>query len=146
MSLQITSMADIFMILLVFLLKSFSTSVSSLSPVGNTHLPQVVTKGETIRDTLKLEVSQNALMIDEKTALKLENFQYPAAEIDAQGNVDTMTRLLMEQRKHMPNPNMEADLLVLADEKTPYSTIKPILASAAQAGFVDLQLVAVAKE
>jgi biopolymer transport protein ExbD len=146
MTLQITSMADIFTILLVFLLKSYSTSISTLSPVANTRLPQALTKGETVRDTLKMEISPRSVLIDEKSVIKLERFAFPPGEVTAEGKAATVFRVLLEQRSHLPNPNVEPNLLVLADENTPYSTIKPLLASAAQAGFVDLQLVAISKD
>jgi len=41
---------------------------------------------------------------------------------------------------------MESNLLVMADERTPYATLEKVLASAAQAGFVDLQLVVINPE
>lgn len=145
MALQITSMADIFTILLVFLLKSFSTSTSTLAPVAKTKLPEASVKGDDIRDTLKLEISSEAILIDEKPIIRLKNYEFQPGEI-ADGRSPGVFRVLLEQRRHLPNPNLEPNLLILADERTPYATIKPLLASAANAGFVDLQLVAVAPE
>lgn len=145
MALQITSMADIFTILLVFLLKSYSTSMSTLAPVAKTKLPEATAKGDDIRDTLKMEVSAEAILIDEKPVVRLRNFEFQAGEL-ADGRSPGVFRVLLEQRRHLPNPNLEPYLVILADEKTPYATIKPLLASAAGAGFVDLQLIAVAPE
>jgi biopolymer transport protein ExbD len=146
MSLQITSMADIFTILLVFLLKSYATSLTNLAPVSQTKLPEATVKGSEIRDTLKMEVNADAILIDEKPVVRLRNFEFAPGEIAEDGRSPSIFRVLLEQRRHLPNPNLDPNLLVMADEKTPFSTIKPLLASAANAGFVDLQLIAVAPD
>ena len=146
MSLQITSMADIFTILLVFLLKSYSTSMTTIAPVAKTQLPEAAVKGSEIKDTLKMEVSRDAILVDEKAIVRLNRFEFLAGEVTEDGRSPSVFRVLSEQRRKLPNPNNDPFLLVLADENTPYSTIKPILASAANAGFVDLQLVVVNPE
>lgn len=145
MSLQITSMADIFMILLVFLLKSYSTSLSNLSPSEGLKLP-VATSKDIIRDTLKLEISSTAISVDQKTIVSLVDFAPRASQTDEHGGLPTLFRILQAEREKHPIPNMESNLLVLADQNTPYALLKPVLGAAALAGFVDLQLVAVEAE
>jgi len=145
MALQITSMADIFMILLVFLLKSYSTSISNVSPSKDTKLP-VANAGGEIKETLKLEIANGSILVDQKEVVKLRNLDFNPADISPNGHSPALFRVLFEQRRRMPEPNMDSTLLVLADEETPYATLKPILASAASAGFVDLQLVVVEKD
>ena len=54
MSLQITSMADIFTIILVFLLKTTASGINTVSPNG-ANLP--LARGrEIVQDTLKMEI------------------------------------------------------------------------------------------
>lgn len=142
MALQITSMADIFMILLVFLLKSYSSSISSAAPTGKTKLP-VASSSETMKDTLKLEISPDAIIIDQKPIVTLKDFAFEPGELPEHGLSGPLYRVLFEQRKHLPEPNLDSNLMVLADERAPYSTIERVIASAAGAGFVDLQLVVV---
>lgn len=144
MSLQITSMADIFMILLVFLLKNYSTNLSNLSPSVATKLP-VASSDNSIKDTLKLEISSHSILIDQKPVVSLSRFDFKPWDIQQNGFCDKLYHALFEERKRQP-PNMDPNLLVLADEKTPYSTLKTVLASVASAGFVDLQLVVVQQD
>lgn len=146
MTLQITSMADIFMILLVFLLKSYSTTLTTVSPSKDTKLPVATTSGEMMKDTLKLEIASDSILVDQKPVIKLKNFEFSAADVQPGGNAPALFKVLYQERKRLPEPNADSNLLILADENTPYSTIKPILASAASAGFVDLQLVVVQKD
>jgi len=144
MSLQITSMADIFTIILVFLLKSFSTSLTSISQSGNMTLPVAQTDAK-IKETLKLEISADAITVDDKPVVKLKNFEMgngndPEAQRAA---ADKLLKILSDQRKLTPDPNRDSNLIVMADERMPYSTLQSVLTSAASAGFVDLQLVVV---
>jgi biopolymer transport protein ExbD len=147
MALQITSMADIFMILLVFLLKSYSSSVSTISPTGGMVLPEAQSQVPP-KETLKLEISESAIIVDEKSIVTLKNFEFSPQEVPppGTGRSEALYRVLVEQRKHLPTPNMDSNMLVFADERTPYSTLQSVLASAASSGFVDLQLVVVGGE
>lgn len=145
-ALQITSMADIFMILLVFLLKNYATSVTNIAPTAHLSLPEVTkAKGE-IKETLTIEIANNTVMIDQKQAVTLNAFQFDPAEDGPGGISPTVLKVLNQQRQLRPEPNMDSSLLVMADQQTPYSTIKRVVASAASAGFVDLQLVVVEGE
>jgi hypothetical protein len=56
MALQITSMADIFTILLVFLLKSYSTGALDIAPSKGMKLPEVQLATGSV-EALKVEVS-----------------------------------------------------------------------------------------
>jgi biopolymer transport protein ExbD len=145
-ALQITSMADIFMILLVFLLKNYATSVSNIAPTAHISLPEVTRAKGDIKETLKVEIADNTVLIDAKQAVSLKGFQFDPAEDGPGGISPSILKVLNEQRKLRPEPNMDSSLIVMADQKTPYSTIKRVVASAASAGFVDLQLVVVQGE
>jgi biopolymer transport protein ExbD len=141
-ALQITSMADIFVILLVFLLKSFSLSIVNIAPSENTVLPEATTSS-TIKETLKIEIKADTILVDQKPVLKLKNFGFQNSQ---EGTSQALMKALKEQRKPNPLPNMDSNLLVMADERTPYTTLETVMSSAAQAGFVDLQLVVVNPE
>jgi biopolymer transport protein ExbD len=143
MSLQITSMADIFMILLVFLLKSYSTSISTLTPTSQMELPMAIKSAGEVKDTVKLEISSGSILIDQKQVLGLANFEFKPGDVKENGQNQILFDILFEERKRQPIPNMDSNLLVMADQETPYSTLKTVVASAAAAGFVDLQLVVV---
>lgn len=132
------------MILLVFLLKNYSTSLNNLSPTGNIALPEVsVGTKSTLKETLKVEIGPDAVLIDQKPAVRLKKFEFPPSEIQDSTGSPTIARILQKQRQLKPEPNQDSALVLMADQRTPYSTIKRFIASAAGAGFVDLQLVVV---
>lgn len=145
MALQITSMADIFMILLVFLLKNYATSITNITPTAHLSLPVAASKG-ILKETLKIEIAQDLIVIDQKPVTKLSNFEFTNGDANEDGTSLSISKILNEQRLLKPDPNVDSTLLVMADQRAPYSTIKRVVASAAQAGFVDLQLVVVEEE
>lgn len=152
MSLQITSMADIFVIILVFLLKSFSTGLATLSPNQGMQLPNVTTSVQSqIKDATKIEILSNAILVDQKKVADIDNFEIKELKQALQDSTQpvengaifkpVLDALLVEKQKDEKAGKVETNLLVMADERTPYATLKAIMASAASAGYTDLQLV-----
>lgn len=150
MALQITSMADIFTIILVFLLKSYSSV--SISPSTNVTMPVAVAEAPQI-EALKIEVSNNAVLVESKPIEELNQFQFPAEDLLQNHSSKTLSHSLEIERKRQQliaeaNPNVKPDskILIIADQKTPYSTLKTVLASAALNGYTDYKLVVVTKD
>jgi biopolymer transport protein ExbD len=142
MTLQITSMADIFTIILVFLLKGYAAGLTNISPSDGMTLPEAISKAE-MKDTVKLEISRDSVVIEQKPIVKLTDFEFNPMELLEDGKNEAIFNRLFAERKNLPVPNMDSNMLVLADERVPYSTLKTVIGSAANAGFVDLQLVVV---
>jgi biopolymer transport protein ExbD len=141
LALQITSMADIFTILLVFLLKSFSTGATTLAPNENMTLPEAL-KSAPIIDTVKLEISRGTIILDDKRIATLSQFQFDPADLEANGLPKSLGEAFTRQRGR-DTLEKYPKILVLADQGTPYGTLRRVLASAASSGFEDFKLVVV---
>ena len=142
-SLQITSMADIFTIILVFLLKTVSMSAASMSPALEMSLPDGRSK-DIIKETLKIDIGRDGVALDGNPLLKLANYRFDPTEVpDAGGEPAELTKAFLTERANQPLSNDVTALLVLADQHVPYVTLKSVMASAADAGFISLQLVVV---
>jgi biopolymer transport protein ExbD len=141
MVLQITSMADIFTILLVFLLKSFSTGVTTITPTSVMILPEAK-QPSPIEETLKIEISESSISMDDKPILPLTAYLIASDQLDQYGMPKSLNAALTEQR-NKDSLQQFPKMLILADEKTPYATIKRVLASASTSGFVNYKLVVV---
>ena len=81
MALQITSMADIFTILLVFLLKSYTTGAMSISPSSGVKLPSAIV-GESNIEALKVEISDGSVEVEGKPVATLDHYIF-AKEISS---------------------------------------------------------------
>ena len=152
MVLQITSMADCFVIILVFLLKSLATGANSVTPSAGLKLPQAEA-GEMNDQALTLEISESGVQVDNQPVNALKNFKFASTDLLDNGLSKDLNSALETQRKKQDliaqaNPDVKADskVLVVADERVPYVTLKSVLAAAAVHGFSDFKLVVAKKE
>src|ERR1035437_6038684 len=79
-SLQITSLADIFIILLVFLLKSYSTSAVTITPTAGLKLPVSDAQGAPV-EAIKVEVAESAVLIEGQAVLNWDKFKVDPADV-----------------------------------------------------------------
>jgi biopolymer transport protein ExbD len=152
MSLQITSLADIFVILLVFLLKSYATSAVNLSPAKGMLLPEAQA-AEVSVEALKVEISEDTVAVEGQPAATLKNFRFSADELQANGVSNGLSKVLQRERQRQlmiakANSDVKVDpkILIVSDQRVPYSTVKSVLASAALNGYTDFKLAVVKGE
>jgi biopolymer transport protein ExbD len=147
MALQITSMADIFTIILVFLLKSFATSAIPLAP--GVHLPHAKsTDAQPYKESVTIEIQSEHLLLDQKSILSLRQFFSEASPAQLLNSSQTqISAILLPALKQI---KAEADshkdlsqITVLADEYVPYITLQEVMRVASLAGFRFCQLVMV---
>jgi biopolymer transport protein ExbD len=147
MNLQITSLADILVILLVFLLKSFSSTASNFSQKTDLVLPVAVTETEKFVESTKVELSKMDLILDDTLITKLQDYQFASSDLEMNGSPRPLnTAFLNLKKKKESSDNNQLRMLILADQNVPYKTIKKVLASASFHGFIDYKLVLVKKE
>ena len=137
-SLNITAMADIFMVLLVFLLKSYASGAMTIMPTaGSLDLPSASTKSEHV-EALKIEISQSDLVVEGKQIMPLADFQFPQNDINKSGFSNKLFESIQQIKKTEALPT--ANVIIMADRKVPYSALKIIMASAAGAGLTNFKL------
>ena len=146
MELQITSMADIFTIILVFLLKSYSTGMVNVQPTAGTTLPQAA-GAEAEFNALKVEISKTGVLVEGTPVTLLKEFEADKAEVQNNGTFKSLNTALEKERKRQlliaqknTDVKVDARVVVIADQHAPYSTIKSVLASAAVNGYTDFKL------
>ena len=152
MAIQITSMADIFMILLVFLLKSYSTSSISVDLSPNFKLPSA-TKSDDQIEAIKVAITETSVQIENQPVVQLTSFRFNPKDIKENGSAHALIAMLETQKKKQAliaqvnaDVKMDPRMLIVADERTPYTTLKTILASAALSGYSDFKFVVARKE
>lgn len=148
-SLQITAMADIFTVLLVFLLKSYATSAIEINPAQGMLLPQAHAE-ESAVEALKLEISEKAVSLEGKPVVDLKSYSFEPADLQGNGASDSLSKALDRERQKgiliaKVNPDVKVDpkVIIIADQRVPYSTVKTVLASAALNGYTDFKLAVV---
>jgi biopolymer transport protein TolR len=143
MSLNITAMADIFVVLLVFLLKSYASGAMTITPVTGARLPMANARSQKV-EALKVEISQTDLVLEGKHVAKLQDFQFDRKDLTGPGFSKLLFGAIKDLRakadKDKTPAEQSARIIIIADKDTPYSSIKVILASAAGNGMTDFKL------
>ena len=133
-SLQITSMADIFTILLVFLLKGIASDALSIAPSNGTRLPAGINTTALLEPALTVELSTMGVLVEKEFISDFKSFEKPLA-----------ARLGKEREKQklisQANDSVKSDgrVIILSDQKVPFSTLKQVLRSLAQNGYSDVK-------
>jgi biopolymer transport protein ExbD len=152
MTIQITSMADIFTIILVFLLKSYATSSIQIQPSSGLKLP-IADSADAQVEAIHVEVSEKSVQVDHQPVSILSNFRFETSDLQNNGTSRSLHQSFQTQKKKQlliaqSNSDVKADkkILIVADQRTPYVTLKTVFASAAQNGYSDLKLVVAKRE
>jgi biopolymer transport protein ExbD len=144
-TLNITSMTDMFTILLVFLLQSFAAGEVNIDPAAGVRLPQSTTEKNPI-DGAKLSISASELKFDQKILAQLNNNSFDSIALDA--NDSNFIKPLFDELQNFNKQNEKlaktGKVLLQADEELPYSVIRKIMYTASMAGFPNLKLVTTA--
>lgn len=144
--LNITAMASIFVVILVFLLKTLSTDVAAVTPTQDLMLPEVKDAPD-VADALKLEISSNSILVDDRSVLKLDEFKFDSRDLDDLGGLKEVSKAISEEKKkHAAGDSTERTVVIIADQKTPYSTMKRVIASTSSQGFMNLKLMVVKEQ
>jgi len=134
MSLQITSMADIFTILLVFLLKGIASDALTISPSNGTRLPAGLNTTALSEPALQVELSEKGILIEKEFVADYKGFEKPFDE-----------RLSKEREKQKliakSNDTVKDDAraILLSDRNVPFSTMKTVLRMLAKNGYSEVK-------
>jgi biopolymer transport protein ExbD len=145
---QITSMVDMFVILLVFLLKSYSTSPVAITPDDNLRLPASTSTKDAV-DAVKLVVSKAGIFVDDKKVADLTDGKINVKDVDAS---DTnfiralYTELDVQAQKSKSiakvNETVEFDgkVVMQADRDLPYELLRKVMYTSMMAGYSDVKI------
>ena len=146
--LQLTSMVDMFTIILVFLLKSYSTSAVQVTPSDNINLPTSVSQTDPI-EGLKVAVTENSVSVEDKVV-----FLWAENKASKSKNSKLVVKKLLlelqeqaEKSKKISKVNnsikFEGKLVLQVDRAVPYRIIKKVMATASIAGYRDFRLLTI---
>ncbi len=146
--LQLTAMVDMFTILIVFLLKSFSTSAVTITPHKDMVLPQSSAYVEPI-EALKLVVALDGIYVDDRKVVDVSDGKISTLDLDA-NDKDFIRKLYEELDKHAvksrdiagQNEDIKFDgkIVMQADSRFDYGELKKVMYTASLAGFADMKL------
>jgi len=151
---QITSMVDMFIILLVFLLKSYSTSAVNITPSDQLRLPMSTSSTDPV-ESVKLLVSKTAIFVEDEKIVDMNDGKVDITQLDA--NDPQFIRPLFEQLdKHAQkskdiakvNETVEFDgkIIMQVDREMPYEILRKVMYTSMLAGYYDVKFAVVSKD
>lgn len=139
-SLNITSMTDMFTLLLVFLLQTYATSEVRVDMPADIKMP--VSSVE--KDPTKIPqvtISPTEIKVDGDIVVSLENGQVKKEDLEGPNMVKPLFEAL--KGKLSTEPNANDAVLLLADASQDMTALNPFLSTIAAAGFSKVKLATV---
>ncbi|MES2965351.1 MAG: biopolymer transporter ExbD [Bdellovibrionota bacterium] len=151
---QITSMVDMFVILLVFLLKSYSTSPVIITPSEGMTLPASTSAKDPV-DSLKLMVSKSGVWVEDKKIIDLKDGAIDVKDVDPSDTqfirslyTELDTQASKTRTIASKNDTIEFDgkVLMQADRGLNYETLRKVMYTAMMAGYSDVKIAVLSKD
>ncbi len=151
---QITSMVDMFVIILVFLIKSYSTSPINIQPTQDMTLPVSSVDADPI-DVVKLMVSKKGIFLEEKKVIDFENGGLMKKDLDTNDplfiaalfkELDTKAKMVKDISKVNDTLEFDGKILMQADKDLAYSILQKVMYTSMLAGYSDVKLAVNAKD
>ncbi|MBC7467415.1 MAG: biopolymer transporter ExbD [Bdellovibrio sp.] len=143
--LNITSMTDMFTILLVFLLQNFAAGEVAIDPVAGVRLPSSNSEKNPV-NAVKISISSTELKMDLIKVADVQNNSISAASIDPNDSnfVKPLFDELQKFNKEHEKLAKTGKVLFLADQAIPYGTLRKVMYTASMAGFPNIKFVTTA--
>ena len=146
--LNITSMLDMFTILILFLLKSYSAEGTILTIPADLQLPYSVTQVAP-KPGLVVELSQNRIVVDGQV-IPVDLEQVETSEDIMIPELFSVLTEKARQYKEIaavnPSVSFTGQMVLEGDRQVPFRLLKKILYTSGQAGFINQSLAVFQKE
>ncbi len=152
MEIDITSLLDILVILLIFLIKSYNSSGVTLNVPKGIELPKSGSESINTPGVL-IQVSKDTIWVDSKTVLDTETL--PKIIYDQGGRrIVPLFNELVKKKEEIKNLSKQSDKVakfggianLVIDKSLKYSYVKKVMFTAAAAGFKEYKFVVMGQE
>ncbi len=141
--LNITSMMDMFTIILVFLLKNFSTEGAIVTPADNLTLPKSTVE-KRAKEALGVKISRSTISVE--NTLVLDGDAYGRLLTQKEFMIDPLFDALVhyaEEAKKMASvagTEFSGEITIQGDVEIPYSVLTRVMYTCGQAGYPNMNL------
>ena len=142
--LNLTSMIDMFTLMVVFLLQNYSSQGQMVTPAAGLTLPK--SSVETIaQEALSVKVSQNSIMVENRVVIDQAAYAILAEQKDFMISplYESLKKFEVEARKsaEMFKTEFSGKISIQGDEEIPYNILTRVMYTCGQAGFPNMNLV-----
>ncbi len=152
--LQLTAMVDMFTIIIVFLLKSYSTSAVNITPQKGLDLPMSSSYTSPV-EGVKVVVSKMGIFVQDRQVITFENGKILNRDIASEDSdfISDLFKALnneAEKARAIAEKNEEykfdGKIIMQADKELPYGVLKKVMYTASMAGYADLKMATLSME
>ena len=138
-NINLTALLDVLTNLLFFLMLGMAAQQMSIEEQGNIHLPSSNVETPPKQDA-PVTLGQEELRVEGQVVAKVRNGQIQA-QIDKDGSIIPLRKRLTDLKgKRLPSTKDADVLFILCDKDAPYSTLRQVLMTAANVGFVKFRM------
>jgi biopolymer transport protein ExbD len=146
--LNITPMMDMMTIILVFLLKSFSSSAATITFDQNLQVPKSSTELK-VKLALNVTVTKKVILVEGDAIAPINLGKVdPTVKRDGENGyyITPLVEILEKHSKRekkvaeLTGGKYEAQLMIIADQTTPYRLLTEVIYSCGQAGYANYRL------
>ena len=144
--LQLTSMMDMFTIILVFLLKTYSTHGQLINPSQDLTLPSSITQ-QMPELGLDVTVSSDWILVNGKPVVKTSNLESMGGYI-IPGLQEELFRYAREAEKmeELYGAKFSGKVTIQGDKNLPYRTLIKVMATCGQSDYPNMRLIVYREE
>jgi biopolymer transport protein ExbD len=141
--LNITSMMDMFTIILVFLIKNFSTEGAIVTPANNLTLPKSTVERKA-KEALGVKISRGTIIVENTLVLDKDAFiaLLDQKEFMIPPLYDALVSYAEEARKMatISGKEFSGEISIQGDVEIPYSILTRVMYTCGQAGYPNMNL------
>lgn len=143
MELHLTSMIDMFTILLVFLLKSYSVEYSNILVSKDLRLP-ISTETRNPQNILNLIVTSKEIIVDSNLVTTLNNSKLNPRDMSRDGMVIQSLYNALKERRLLQDESIQeffkGKIILQADRMLDYELLHKVIYTAGEAGYPKFKL------
>jgi len=143
--LNLTAMMDVMTILLVYLIKVYASAPENIT-LNDDLRPPASTAPDNVIPAVKVMISSNAIIVDDRTVLMIENGAVVTTDASTL-KYKPLAKALEKRRDDIKaistrtgGPGFDGILMIVADENTPYGLLTDVLLQAGGAQFTSYRL------
>ncbi len=147
-ALNINSMTDMFTIMLVFLLQTYSTNPFEVKPQNNLRLPSS-SVDKSPDEAIDISINSSVLKFKDLSLTTLKDGKFDTSQLDPQDQevikplLDKLTAVAKENENSTDPNKKKGELILQADRSLSYGTLKKVMYTASAAGFPKVKLAVV---
>jgi len=142
--LNLTAMMDMMTIILVFLIQQYANAPENINPSGDLQPPKS-TAEQNIVPAARLTITKTSILVEDKVVLSVQEGHVvgsdPKTALQPLNDALESRVKILKAISDAGGAPFDGNLMVIADEDTPYDLVSTSLLSAGRAGFSSYRLI-----